>query len=137
MNYSPLKKDQVVALAKYLDVEFNEADNKDQVVAAIKEGNFDDEDIEFALADLAGDEPEVDPAPEPEVVVIVETKTVPSDQVLIRFIGMNPRYEKGGYVFARKHPFVPVDSEIADLLLLERTKFAMATPAEARLFYQV
>lgn len=84
----------------------------------------------------------VEPAEEPSkpveqapVVEEDEEEAPADDLVLIRMTRHNYSYEVRGYKFTREHPFGLVTEEDADYLVEVEGGFQMATPSEARSFY--
>jgi len=81
-------------------------------------------------------EPVEEKVEQPAAVEEAEVEEQEEDNlVLIRMTRHNYSYEVRGYKFTREHPFGLVTEEDADYLVEVEGGFQMATPSEARSFY--
>jgi len=76
-----------------------------------------------------------DAKPEAKEEVEEEPGQEEENLVLVRMTRSNYTYEVRGYKFTREHPFGLVTEEDADYLVEVEGGFQMATPSEARSFY--
>lgn len=81
------------------------------------------------------DESHVEPIAEVVITPVEEALVEQEEEILIRMVRRNPRYETAGFKFLKDHPFQVVPVSVADHLIENVGGFRVASPAEAKDFY--
>lgn len=128
-----LTKDELLAASEQFGVELKRSMSKSDLVQRLAEDGVtlslirgfndnqdDDEESEDDFEDAA-----------PAVAEEVDDE----DLVLVRMIRANNTYQIRGYTFKREHPFALVTETDADYLIEHDGGFRMASPKEAKEFY--
>lgn len=135
MSFNSLKKDVLLQVAEDIGIEVTDDNTKTEIIAAFAEEDFTWEDYKEAYPDPM-DLPDVPQKQEEAKPTETEQKfTEPAEQVLVKMVRGNQRYEVRGYTFTRQHPFLPVDKTDADYILNSVFGFVVATPQEVEAFY--
>lgn len=132
MSFDTLKVAELKQIAEDFAVEVDGLKNKADIIAALAE-----EGVTWAVysktIEKINDEAE-------DVSVEVLPKFDPNkeqaeDSVLVRMTRSNFRYDILGFTFTKDHPFVAMKPEQAQAIFDKEEGFRLATPAEAREFY--
>lgn len=120
MSLQQLKREDLLALANKFEVEVSEENNKKEILAALAESN-----ITFATYKKFFGEAEEEPA------ISFEEK-----KIILKMDRQNGSFEAFGVTFTRAHPFAIVSEELAQQIIDTFQGFRLASPAEAKSFYE-
>ena len=141
MGFTELKKDELLEAVEIFGTDVRPTASKADIIAALVEDGIDYET--FVKFKEKPEEPEEDAL----LLAAMEDKAEPivdeedpveneKDTVLLRMTRGNGTFEIRGYRFTREHPYAIVTEDDADYLIEIATGFRIASPKEARLYYQ-
>ena len=129
MDFSELKKAELLAAADVFGVEVAPTATKPLIIAALNEDGVTTEMYQEAFKS----------AEDEEAPVVTVTKPAPEQPkgstVLLKMTRANGTYEIRGYRFTRENPYLPVDEDSANYILENITGFKIASPRDAQEFY--
>lgn len=135
-NFRELTVPELEEVASAFGVDFEPGSNKNSKISELSENGV---TIEMWNEIVAAAEPDEENAPEendddarPEPPRVEKPE---EDKVLVKMTRFNNTYHIRGYQFNRQHPFALVTEADADYLCRVDGGFQMATPGEAREFY--
>lgn len=136
-NFRELTVAELQDVADAFGVDFESGSNKNSKISELAENGV---TIEMWNEITAAAEPDEENAPEedddddvrPEPPRVEKPE---DDKVLVKMTRFNNTYHIRGYQFSRQHPFALVTEDDADYLCRVDGGFQMATPREAREFY--
>jgi hypothetical protein len=132
MSFDTLKVSELKKIAEDFGVEVDNLKNKNDVIAALAEEGVTWSVYEQTTKKLENEAEDVSVEVLPK---FDPNKEQPEDSVLVRMTRANFRYDILGFTFTKDHPFVAMKSDQAQAIFDKEEGFRLATPAEAREFY--
>lgn len=121
MSFGQFNKQKLLEIAKYFGVDVDETHTKAEIEASIKLAG-----ISWAAYKKFESEQES---------IDVETTLFADSRVLLKMDRQNPSFETHGVTFTKDNPFALLDADTAQEIIDLYDGFRVATPAEARSFY--
>jgi hypothetical protein len=129
MSFDTLKVSELKAIAEEFGVEANSLKNKKDIIAALTEEGVTWAVYQKTIKDIEDNTEEI------EIIPKLDPKKIASDEVLVRMIRDNFRYDIIGYTFTKEHPFVAMSDENAQSIFDKEEGFRLATPKEVQDYY--
>lgn len=128
MSFTSMKIDELRKVAETFGVDYEEAKNKQDLIALMGEEGITYEMYDkFTKAESIKQEVKAKPK--------VEKPVSSDDLILVKMDRMNPRYDVMGYTFTSENPFIAMPEEKAQKIFDTQEGFRMATPKEVQEFY--
>lgn len=137
MSFEDLKKDELLEAVEIFGTDVRPSATKADIIAALLEDGIDyDTYTKFKAKDDDEDDSDSDDESEDEKPAKAAKKEEDEEPVvLVRMTRGNGTFEVRGYRFTREHPYALVKESDADYLFDEIGGFRVATPREAKEFY--
>lgn len=133
MSFKNMKREELFAVADAFGTEVDGEATKAEIEAALVEDGITWETYKkFSEAEADEEVTAADAADEEESA---ESNDDSAEEVLLKMVRNNAHYEVRGYKFTRTHPYAIVKEDDADYLIDEIGGFRIATPREAKEFY--
>lgn len=128
MSFTSMKIDELRKIAETFGVDYEEAKNKQDLLALIGEEGITYEMYEkFTQAESIKQEKKIKTKSES----VVDNKEL----ILVKMDRMNPRYDVMGFTFTSENPFIAMSEDNAQKIFDTQEGFRMATPKEVQEFY--
>lgn len=128
MSFTSMKIDELKKIAETFGVDYEDAKNKQDLLALMGEEGITYEMYEkFTKAESIKEETKMKPKSEKPVAT--------EDLILVKMDRMNPRYDVMGYTFTSENPFIAMPEDRAQKIFDTQEGFRMATPKEVQEFY--
>ena len=116
MSFETLKISDLKKIAEDFGVEIEGLKNKTDIIAALSE-----EGVTWAVYQKTVEKLEEEEDMATEVIAKPDNKKAnPDDTVLVKMERDNYRYDIQGFTFTKEHPFVAMDKEKAQEILIRR-----------------
>jgi hypothetical protein len=128
MSFTSMKIDELKKVAETFGVDYEEAKNKQDLLALMGE-----EGITYEMYDkfTKAESIKQEVKNKPKAESINDNK----DLILVKMDRENPRYDVMGYTFTSSNPFIAMSEENAQKIFDTQEGFRMATPKEVQEFY--
>jgi hypothetical protein len=136
MSFEDLKKDELLEAAEIFGTDVRPTSTKADIIAALLEDGIDYDTYEkFKAKDEDESEDSAEDEEKPAQKPAKAKKEEKENVVLLRMTRLNGTFEIRGYRFTREHPYALVSERDADYLIEEIGGFRIASPREAKEFY--
>jgi len=128
VSFTSMKIDELKKVAETFGVDYEEAKNKQDLLALMGE-----EGITYEMYDkfTKAESIKQEVKNKPKAESINDNK----DLILVKMDRENPRYDVMGYTFTSSNPFIAMSEENAQKIFDTQEGFRMATPKEVQEFY--
>lgn len=123
MSFGQFNKQKLLDIAAYFQVDVDESQTKPEIEASIK------------LAGVSWAAYKKFEAEQESETEKSEASFFTDSRVLLKMERQNPVFEAYGYTFTKDNPFVLMNSNAAQDIIDAYEGFRIATPAEAKSFY--
>lgn len=120
MSYSTMRLEELQRVATFFDVEITESDTKKEIINKLQEAGR-----TYAVYKKFTEQNETSE----------DTEIQFGQTILLKMARLNPSFEVYGYKFTSAHPYQVMSEEDAQKIMSTYEGFVIASPDEAKSFY--